>query len=74
MEKFFEVILVVVTVLVIILFFGLIMALPIMLLWNWLMPKIFHLTEINLYQAFGLFLLGNMLTGGTMKTSIKKGK
>ena len=75
MEKFFGVILVIVMVLVILLFFGLLMALPVMLLWNWVMPKIFHLTQINIYQAFGLFLLGNLITGGSMtKASFKKEK
>ena len=31
-----------------------------MLLWNWLMPEIFNLTEINFLQAIGLILLSSI--------------
>lgn len=30
---------------------------PVMLLWNWLMPEIFGLTEITFIQAIGLLFL-----------------
>ena len=40
-----------------------ILAVPIMYLWNWLMPKIFGLCEIGYWQAFGLYLLISMLFG-----------
>lgn len=33
----------------------------VMLLWNWLMPAIFGLTTITIWQAFGLVLLSNFL-------------
>jgi len=36
----------------------------IMLLWNWLMPTIFGLTAISIWQAFGLFALARILFGG----------
>ena len=36
-------------------------SLPVMLLWNWLMPTIFGLTTINIWQAGGLILLCNLL-------------
>ena len=36
-------------------------SLPIMWLWNWLMPKIFNLPEINLWQSIGLNLLCQIL-------------
>ena len=39
----------------------LIIGLPVMFLWNWLMPLIFGLTKISFLQALGLSLLGNML-------------
>lgn len=39
----------------------LIIGLPVMWLWNWLMPLIFGLTKISFLQALGLSLLGNML-------------
>jgi hypothetical protein len=35
-----------------------------MLLWNALMPAIFHLPEINLLQALGILLLSKLLFGG----------
>ncbi|MDH6303996.1 ABC-type multidrug transport system fused ATPase/permease subunit [Parabacteroides sp. PF5-5] len=35
----------------------------IMLLWNWLMPTIFGLIAINLWQALGLLVLARILFG-----------
>lgn len=40
-----------------------VMALPVMLLWNWLMPVIFHLPTINFFQALGVNLLSGCLFG-----------
>lgn len=40
---------------------ALIMALPVMLLWNWLMPKIFGLITINFLEALGLCFLTSAL-------------
>jgi len=39
----------------------LVYALPIMLLWNWLMPKIFGLITINFWEALGLCCLAAFL-------------
>ena len=36
---------------------AILMALPTMLLWNWLMPVIFGLVKISFWQAIGLNLL-----------------
>jgi len=36
-------------------------SLPTMLLWNWLMPVIFGLIKINIWQALGLNLLCGIL-------------
>ena len=33
----------------------------VMLLWNWLMPVIFGLTTITIWQSFGLILLSSLL-------------
>lgn len=33
----------------------------VMLLWNWLMPAIFGLTTITIWQGFGLVLFSNFL-------------
>jgi len=40
---------------------ALILGLPLMLLWNWLMPQIFGLTEITFWQAVGLNFLSSIL-------------
>lgn len=34
-----------------------------MLLWNWLMPEIFGLTQITFWQALGLLLLSKLIFG-----------
>lgn len=36
-------------------------AVPLMLLWDWLMPTLFHLPEITLFQAWGLGMLSAIL-------------
>lgn len=36
-------------------------AFPVMLLWNWLMPEIFGLIEISFWQALGLCFLSSAL-------------
>jgi hypothetical protein len=36
----------------------------VMLLWNWLLPRLFGFPEITLLQAFGLLVLCRMLFGG----------
>lgn len=40
---------------------SLLMALPTMWLWNWLMPDLFSLTEINFWQALGINVLSGIL-------------
>ena len=37
----------------------------IMLLWNWLMPSLFHITQITFWQAAGLALLARLLFGAS---------
>lgn len=39
---------------------AILLALPTMLLWNWLMPTIFGLIKIGLGQAFGMNLLAGI--------------
>ncbi len=41
--------------------FALIGAIPIMLLWNWLMPALFGLTKVGLLKALGLSILAGLL-------------
>lgn len=50
---------------------GFLVAFPIMLLWNWLMPTIFHLPEITFWQALGLYLLAKGLFGVSTSGSKK---
>jgi hypothetical protein len=40
--------------------YGLALGLPTMLLWNWLMPSMFGVKEINLLQAVGLLYLSGL--------------
>lgn len=44
-------------------------ALPVMLLWDWLMPTLFGLTEITWPQAWGLLVLSGFLFKNTSSTS-----
>jgi hypothetical protein len=43
---------------------------PVMLLWNWLMPQLFGLSEITFWQAIGLNVLCTILFRPTV--NIKK--
>ena len=55
----------VIAVLGITLFMACLLALPVMWLWDWLMPEIFGLTTITFWQALGL----NLLSGFLIKSS-----
>ena len=44
-----------------IIFISLLLAFPLMLLWNWLMPIIFGLKTITFLQAIGIMFLFNIL-------------
>jgi hypothetical protein len=46
--------------------YALILAFPTMVLWNWLMPRIFGLTQIDIFQAMGL----NFLSGILLKANV----
>lgn len=58
----------VVIVIIVVVVLALILAYPIMLLWNGLMPDIFGLKEITFMQALGL----NLLSGFLIKSSSVK--
>ncbi len=70
MEKVLEFLLAIGILLIVVLIIGL----PVMWLWNWLMPSIFGLTKISFLQALGLSLLGNMLfnSGASNKQTKQK--
>ena len=46
-------------------------ALPVMLLWNWLMPEIFGLVQIDFWQALGLTMLCSLLFKSSHTSSSK---
>ena len=54
-----------------VLFAGLLLGLPTMLLWNWLMPVIFGLTKISFWQAMGLNILSGILLKGSNNPTSK---
>lgn len=47
---------------------GLLIMFPTMWLWNWLMPVLFHLPTINIWQAWGLIILSNFLFKSSITT------
>ena len=47
-----------------------VMSLPVMLLWDWLMPSIFGLREITWFEAWGLLFLSGLLFKS--HTTVKK--
>ena len=42
-----------------------IIAIPVMFLWNWLMTRIFELTNINYIEAWGIVMLAGLLIKST---------
>ena len=45
---------------------GILFALPLQLLWNWLMPTIFNLPTLTFWEAFGL----NVMSGILFRTNV----
>ena len=50
--------------------FALVLAFPVMWLWNWIMPAVFGLVKISFWQALGINLLCGFLFRGT--TTVKQ--
>ena len=49
---------------------GLLYALPVMWIWNWMMPELFALPQLTLWQAFwGTFLCGLLFKNTQTNTS-----
>lgn len=67
-----EIIEFVLKILAIISLVALLLGLPLMLLWNWLMPLIFGLPTLTFWQAVGMNFLASILLGKTTTTSTKK--
>jgi hypothetical protein len=57
MEKLFTAVVVAFIGAVFIAVIGVVVAYPLMLLWNWLVPAIFGLKTITFFEALGLYLL-----------------
>jgi hypothetical protein len=68
-EKFITVVVFATGVFVLI---ALLSTIPIMLLWNWLMPDLFHLAQIDFWQALGLGVLSGLLFRTSKGSSDKK--
>ncbi len=69
MEKFVVIVMVAIGGIVL---YALLTAIPLMLLWNWLMPMIFGLVKIGFWQALGLALLARLIFGYSGSSSSKK--
>ena len=67
MENFLGVIGTIVIAIVILLLVAVLFAIPTLLLWNWLIPVLFGLKTITLFQAWGV----NVLTGILFKSNYK---
>ena len=72
MEKFIEILSIVMVYLVTLLFVVLLLSWPFQLLWNWLMPTIFGLTKITILQAVGLLFLSAFIFKGNVQTENNK--
>lgn len=64
MKDFMNLITVFLSYLVGVLFITIVVGVPIMWLWNWLMPTIFGLSKITFGQSLGLVLLAHLLLPG----------
>lgn len=53
-------------------FVALLLGLPLMWLWNWLMPDLFGLKEIGFWQAVGLNFLSSILFKSSSTSSSSK--
>lgn len=61
MSDIFAAIATILGVVVLLVIFSLLLALPVMWLWNWLMPIIFKLPTLTVWQAWGLNVLCSFL-------------
>lgn len=69
MEEFMKLIGVIVSIVLIAMFLGLLLAFPVMWLWNWLIPSMFGLKIINVWEAWGIIVLCNLLFKSTSTNS-----
>ena len=60
MDDLYETLIISLTLAITVVIIGLIVAFPIMWLWNFVMPAVFGLTRITFWQAFALYALSNI--------------
>ena len=60
------------TALIIFFSVGMLLSIPLCLLWNWLMPYIFGLPKLNILQTFGLSILITLLSPKSFNLHEKK--
>ena len=53
---------------------GILWAIPTMLLWNWLMPELFGLSTITIWQAWGLNILAGIFFKSKNNTTKNESK
>lgn len=63
MNKLVSKVLIIISALAMYTFVSVVLSIPVLLLWNWLMPTIFGITKITLGQAWGISLLCGILFG-----------
>lgn len=63
MESLTKMIGVIIVGLIVLVGLDFLLAIPTMYLWNWLIPKLFNLTTITYWQAWGLSLLAGLIFG-----------
>lgn len=56
-----ETIFVILGVITLIFILSLVMAIPVMYLWNWLIPDIFSLRELTYWESWGILILTGFL-------------
>lgn len=61
MKNLITKVLIIVSALAMYAFVSVVLSIPVLLLWNWLVPTIFGITKINLGQAWGISLLCGLL-------------
>jgi hypothetical protein len=68
LEKVMKGVLLILAAIIMGLVVAMIIGLPVMLLWNWLMPELFGGPTVTFWQAVGLAVLGSLLTGASVKS------
>lgn len=63
MKDLINKVLIVISALTVYTLISVVLAIPVLLLWNWLIPTIFGITKITLGQAWGISLLCGILFG-----------